>query len=69
MTLWRTGGSIDRVLIRVWVQEQRPLSGYLITAADRPRSFIGWVGLLRALSDVLLPSADDGPQRSAIESG
>jgi hypothetical protein len=44
-----------RVLIQIWFEEKNPPRGEAASERADPVQFVGWLGLLRVLSDLLAP--------------
>jgi hypothetical protein len=58
------------MLIRISIEKTEPLTGTAATARSRPLAFVGWLELLRAISELVGAegrSADPNPQAGSIE--
>ena len=47
------------VIIQIWLEENDPPRGKVATGLSDPLPFIGWLGLLRVLSELLAPPERD----------
>ncbi len=48
------------MLIRIWRDQTRPLSGRVALEDGEPRRFEGWLQLLRILAELLEPAGASG---------
>jgi hypothetical protein len=55
------------MLIKIWRETERPLVGRVAQDEEPPRTFEGWLQLLRILADLLEPGRCDGPRHGGSE--
>ena len=48
-------GILVLVLVQIWFEEREPPSGQAARAGAEPLPFVGWLGLLRVISELLAP--------------
>jgi hypothetical protein len=56
------------MLIRISIEQTEPLTGTAATAGSRPLTFVGWLELLRAISELVDAAGGSTGAHGAVSS-